>query len=171
MTTTPMPTHGGDVPDTAERLAAGDPAPDFHLPDASGRLVGLRDFAGRRVVVYFYPAAMTPGCTVEAGGFRDRLADFDAAGAAVVGISRDEADTLAEFARQEGLTFPLLSDADRAVHRAFGVLGTKMVDGVEKEKVHRSTFVIGPDGRIERAMYDVVPADHAAAVLGDLSAH
>jgi peroxiredoxin Q/BCP len=157
------------VPNADQLLTAGDPAPDFTLPDASGRPVGLRDFAGRRVIVYFYPAAMTPGCTVEACDFRDGAAQLDAADAAVVGISRDDPGKLTEFARQERLDFPLLSDPDRAVHRRYGVLGTKLVAGAEVEKVRRSTFVIGPDGRIEWAAYDVPAADHVAEVLTELS--
>lgn len=152
-----------------QELVAGDPAPDFTLPDATGRLIGLRDFTGRRVIVYFYPKAMTPGCTTQACDFRDRSAQLDEAGVTVLGISRDSADELAEFARQERLDFPLLSDADRAVHRSYGVLGTKLVDGAEVEKVRRSTFVLGPDGRIERAMYDVQAVDHVAEVLNGLN--
>jgi thioredoxin-dependent peroxiredoxin len=149
-------------------LVHGDVAPDFDLPDATGRKVGLRDFAGRRVIVYFYPAAMTPGCTTEACGFRDGRAHLDAADVAVVGISRDDVAALAEFTRQEGLAFPLLSDEDRDVHRRYGVLGTKIVDGAEVERVRRSTFVIGVNGRVERAMYDVVVANHVAELLADL---
>lgn len=156
------------MPQNPDLLAAGDLAPDFEIPDATGRLVRLGDFAGRRVIVYFYPAAMTPGCTTEACDFRDGRAQLDASGVAVVGISRDDVGTLAEFARQERLDFPLLSDSDREVHRRFGVLGTKLVDGVQREKVRRSTFVIGPDARIERASYDVVVAHHVSAVLADL---
>lgn len=157
------------MPDHNQPLRPGDTAPDFRLPDASGREIGLRDFAGRRVIVYFYPAAMTPGCTVEACDFRDRVPQFEAAGAAVLGISRDGAEKLTEFARQEQLGFPLLSDPDRDVHRRYGVLGTKEVDGAEVEKVRRSTFIIGADGRIEWAAYDVQTADHAAAVLGEVT--
>lgn len=153
---------------TESLLAPGDVAPDFRLPDSAGRLIGLSDFAGRRVVVYFYPAAMTPGCTVEACDFRDRAGQFDAAGVAVVGISRDDPEKLNEFALQESLEFPLLSDADRTVHRRYGVLGSKRVDGQEVEKVRRSTFIIGPDGRLEWVAYDVQAADHVAAVMTEL---
>jgi peroxiredoxin Q/BCP len=157
------------VTTTDELLARGDAAPDFRLPDATGRLIGLRDFAGQRVVVYFYPAAMTPGCTVEACDFRDQSAQLDTAGVAVVGISRDDRDKLTEFAQRESLQFPLLSDVDRAVHRRYGVLGTKVVDGAQVEKVRRSTFIIGPVGRIEWAGYDVQAAGHVAEVMQELS--
>ena len=157
------------MPDPSQPLAPGDTAPDFRLPDASGREIGLRDFAGRRVIVYFYPAAMTPGCTVEACDFRDRVPQFDAAGVAVLGISRDDAAKLSEFAEREQLGFPLLSDPDRDVHRRYGVLGTKEVDGAEVEKVRRSTFIIDADGRIEWAAYDVAAAEHAAAVLDEVT--
>jgi peroxiredoxin Q/BCP len=112
---------------------------------------------------------MTPGCTVEACDFRDQSAQLDTAGVAVVGISRDDRDKLAEFAQRESLQFPLLSDVDRAVHRRYGVLGTKVVDGAQVEKVRRSTFIIGPVGRIEWAGYDVQAAGHVAEVMQKLS--
>lgn len=153
---------------TDELLAPGDLAPDFRLPDATGRHIALRDFADQRVIVYFYPAAMTPGCTTEACDFRDRGAQLAMSGLSVVGISRDTEDKLAEFARREHLDFPLLSDSDRDVHRRYGVLASKLVDGVAAEKVRRSTFVIGPGGRIERAMYDVQATDHVAGLLEEL---
>jgi thioredoxin-dependent peroxiredoxin len=156
------------VSNAEKLLASGEAAPEFRLPDATGRLIGLSDFIGRRVILYFYPAAMTPGCTLEACDFRDRSADVETAGATVVGISRDQPDKLAEFARRNSLEFPVLSDADRTVHRSYGVLGTKLVDGVEVEKIRRSTFIIGPDGRLEWAAYDVQAADHAASVMVEL---
>ena len=153
------------MPNTDDLLVAGDRAPEFELPDANGRPTGLREFAGTRLIVYFYPAAMTPGCTSEARDFGDAGPHLAAADVRVVGISRDPQEKLAEFAAREGITFPLLSDVDRAVHRRYGVLGTKVVDGAHVEKVRRSTFVIGPDGRIERAMYDVNVDGHAEEVV------
>jgi thioredoxin-dependent peroxiredoxin len=156
------------VTTTDELLGIGDAAPDFRLPDATGRMVGLRDFAGHRVVVYFYPAAMTPGCTVEACDFRDHDVELDGLGVAVVGISRDDGDRLAEFAHREALRFPLLSDVDRQIHRRYGVLGTKLVEGKQVEKVRRSTFVIGSHGRIEWVAYDVQAAGHVADLAQQL---
>ena len=154
----------------SEQLSPGDRAPDFELRDSAGRTVALRDFAGSRVVVYFYPAAMTPGCTTEACDFRDRGPALRTAGVTVLGISRDTPERLAEFAAKEQLPFPLLSDVDRVAHARYGVLGTKIVDGESKERVRRSTFVIGPDGLVERAMYDVTADGHAADVAAELVA-
>lgn len=157
-----------DTSPAAPVLRPGDAAPDFMLPDANGRPVRLADFSGRRVVVYFYPAAFTAGCTTQSCDFRDRGADLDAMGVAVVGISRDEPATLAKFAAEYGLAHPLLSDPYRAVHARYGVLGRKIVDGVATEKVRRSTFVIAADGVIEQALYDVAAADHVRDLLAKL---
>ncbi len=136
---------------TEDRLAAGDLAPDFTLPDADGREVSLSALRGQRVIIYFYPAAMTPGCTKQACDFRDSRNDLSDAGFAVLGISPDPPAKLARFAAKEGLTFPLLSDPDRVVLKAYGAYGEKMLYGKKNVGVIRSTFVIGTDGRIAGA--------------------
>lgn len=146
------------------RLTVGDEAPDFTLPTADGRRISLAGLRGRSVVVYFYPAAMTPGCTTEACDFRDSLSALQAGGYTVVGISPDPVERLAEFAAQEGLTFPLASDEDRAVLDAWGAYGEKVKDGKTVTGVIRSTVVIDPEGRVARAEYDVKPAGHVAAL-------
>ena len=151
-------------------LSAGDRAPAFRLFDAGGNVVSLADFVGGRVVLYFFPKAFTPGCTAEACDFRDNFAELEGSGTAVVGISRDVPEVLADFAREHRLGFPLLSDADRTVHAAYGVLGSTQTDGTTKEKVVRSTFVIGPDGLIESARYAVDPNGHVAALMTELLA-
>jgi thioredoxin-dependent peroxiredoxin len=153
---------------TGERLAPGDAAPDFTLPDADGNPVSLSSFRGRQVIVYFYPAAMTPGCTKEACDFRDTLPGLTAAGVAVLGISPDSPAKLAKFRDKEGLTFPLLSDPDHAVHRAYGAYGEKMLYGKTRVGVIRSTFVIGPDGKIEKAYYGVKATGHVARLTTEL---
>lgn len=154
------------------RLAAGDPAPEFTLPDADGRPVSLTDFKGRRVVVYFYPAAMTPGCTTQACDFRDSLAALAAAGVAVIGISPDKPAKLAQFRDQESLTFPLVSDADRGVMTAYGAYGEKQLYGKTVVGVIRSTFVVKVDGRgkatIEVAQYNVKATGHVAKLRKEL---
>ncbi|HEY6313842.1 MAG TPA: thioredoxin-dependent thiol peroxidase, partial [Streptosporangiaceae bacterium] len=137
---------------TDKRLAPGDPAPDFTLPDADGHPVSLSSYRGQRVIVYFYPAAMTPGCTTQACDFRDNLASLNDAGIAVLGISPDQPAKLAKFRDQEGLTFPLLSDPDRAVLQAYGAYGEKKLYGKTTVGVIRSTFVIDADGAIEKAL-------------------
>ena len=146
------------------RLSVGDPAPDFTLPTADGGSVSLAALRGRSVVVYFYPKAMTPGCTTQACDFRDSLSSLQAAGYAVVGISPDPVDRLAEFAGQEGLTFPLASDEDRAVLEAWGAYGEKVKDGRTVTGVIRSTVVVDPEGRVAHAEYDVQPTGHVAAL-------
>lgn len=151
-----------------EKLAAGDVAPAFSLPDADGGLVSLSDYKGRRVVVYFYPAAMTPGCTTQACDFRDNLSSLAAAGVAVVGISPDKPEKLAQFRDKEGLTFPLVSDADRSVMTAYGAYGEKQLYGKTVTGVIRSTFVVGEDGRLEKAMYGVKAKGHVAKLRKDL---
>ena len=145
---------------TDQRLAPGDPAPDFTLPDADGQPVALSSFRGQRVIVYFYPAAMTPGCTKEACDFRDNLAELNGQGIAVLGISPDQPAKLAKFRDKEGLTFPLLSDPDHAVLEAYGAYGEKMLYGKRTVGVIRSTFVIDPEGKIEKAMYAVKATGH-----------
>jgi len=155
---------------TDKRLAPGDPAPDFTLPDADGNPVALSSFRGQRVIVYFYPAALTPGCTKEACDFRDNLADLGQLGVAVLGISPDQPSKLAKFRDKEALTFPLLSDPDHAVLEAYGAYGEKMLYGKTTVGVIRSTFVIGPDGTIEKAMYGVKATGHVARLLTDIAA-
>ncbi len=150
-------------------LQPGDPAPAFSLPDADGHPVSLADFAGRRVVVYFYPAAMTPGCTTQACDFRDSLDALAAAGLAVVGISPDPPAKLARFRDAEGLTFPLLSDPDKTVLTAYGAYGEKTMYGKTVVGVIRSTFVVGPDGTLELAQYNVKAKGHVAKLRRDLN--
>jgi peroxiredoxin Q/BCP len=150
------------------KLQPGDHAPDFSLPDADGTTVSLSDYAGRRVVVYFYPAAMTPGCTTQACDFRDSLSALAAAGVDVVGISPDQPAKLAKFRDAEGLTFPLLSDPDRAVLTAYGAYGEKTMYGKTVVGVIRSTFVVGADGTLEQAQYNVKAKGHVAKLRRDL---
>ena len=155
------------MPETA-RLSPGDPAPAFTLPDADGSPVSLADFAGRRVVVYFYPAAGTPGCTAQACDFRDELAGFEGAGFAVVGISPDPVAELARFRDAEGLTFPLLSDPDREVLTAYGAYGEKQLYGKTVTGVIRTTVVVDEQGLVRSASYGVRAKGHVAKLKRDL---
>jgi thioredoxin-dependent peroxiredoxin len=150
------------------RLAPGDEAPDFTLPDADGNKVSLSSYRGQRVIIYFYPAAMTPGCTKQACDFRDSLSSLAAAGLAVIGISPDGPAKLARFRDKEGLNFPLLSDADRSVLSAYGAYGEKMMYGKTTVGVIRSTFVVGPDGKLEQAQYGVKATGHVARLRKEL---
>jgi thioredoxin-dependent peroxiredoxin len=150
------------------RLGPGDVAPDFTLPDADGNKVSLSAYRGHRVILYFYPAAMTPGCTTQACDFRDSLSSLAASGLVVIGISPDRPDKLARFRDKEGLNFPLLSDSDRSVLTEYGAYGEKMMYGKKSIGVIRSTFVIGPDGTIERAYYGVKAKGHVARLRQDL---
>ena len=150
------------------RLAPGDTAPDFTLPDADGNDVALKDLRGRSVIVYFYPAAMTPGCTKEACDFRDSLDSLAAAGYAVVGISPDKPAKLAKFRDRDGVTFPLLSDEDKSVLEAYGAWGEKTMYGKKVTGVIRSTFVVDPDGAIAVAQYNVRATGHVAKLQRDL---
>ena len=150
------------------RLSPGDPAPGFTLSDDHGRAVSLSDFAGQRLVLYAYPAAMTPGCTTQACDFRDSLAAIDAAGYSILGISPDPVATLAEFRLRDRLTFPLLSDPDRTVLTAYGAYGDKKLYGKTVVGVIRSTFVIDPEGRIEHAYYNVKASGHVAKLRREL---
>jgi peroxiredoxin Q/BCP len=152
----------------ASRLAPGDPAPDFTLPTDGGDTVSLKDLRGRRVVLYAYPAAMTPGCTKQACDFRDSLASLQAAGYQVIGISPDKPAKLAQFRERDALTFPLVSDADKAVLTAYGAYGEKQMYGRTVTGVIRSTFVIDEDGRIDRALYNVKATGHVAKLRKDL---
>lgn len=150
------------------RLSPGDTAPDFTLPTDSGDPLALADLRGRTVLLYAYPAAMTPGCTKQACDFRDSLASLQAAGYEVVGISPDKPEKLARFRERDGITFPLVSDADRAVLTAYGAYGEKQSYGRTVTGVIRSTFVIDADGRIERALYNVRATGHVAKLRRDL---
>lgn len=151
-----------------ERLSVGAAALDFTLQDQDGRAVSLADFRGEKVVLYFYPAAMTPGCTTEACDFRDSIASLKGAGYAVLGISRDEPAKLKEFAERDALPFPLLSDPDRTVHEAYATWGEKMNYGKVIEGVIRSTFVIDEQGVIAEAQYNVKATGHVARLRKQL---
>jgi thioredoxin-dependent peroxiredoxin len=153
---------------TDTRLAPGDAAPDFTLPDAQGNAVSLSSLRGKRVIIYFYPAAMTPGCTKQACDFRDSLSSLAAAGFAVIGISPDSPAKLAKFADRDGLTFPLLSDPDHKVLDAYGAYGEKMLYGKKSVGVIRSTFVVDPNGKIEKAQYAVKATGHVARLRAEL---
>jgi peroxiredoxin Q/BCP len=150
------------------RLSTGDQAPDFTLLDSEGNKVSLSDYRGKSVVVYFYPAAATPGCTKQACDFRDNLAELNDAGFAVLGVSPDKPGKLAKFTADEGLTFPLLSDPDRAVLTAWGAYGEKQLYGKTVTGVIRSTFIIDPEGRVEHALYNVRATGHVAKLRKDL---
>lgn len=154
---------------TDARLDEGSPAPEFTLADQDGSSVSLRDFRGTKVLLFFYPEAMTPGCTTEACDFRDSLAPLQAAGYAVVGISRDEPERLKRFAERDGLTYPLLSDPDASVHRAYGVWGEKMNYGKVIEGVIRSTFAVDEEGRIALARYNVRATGHVGRICRELA--
>jgi thioredoxin-dependent peroxiredoxin len=149
-------------------LEPGNPAPDFTLTTDTGDTLRLSDLRGKRVVLYAYPAAMTPGCTTQACDFRDSLSSLHAAGIDVVGISPDSPSTLAKFREKEGLNFPLVSDPDKAVLTAYGAWGEKQNYGRTIVGVIRSTFVIDPDGRIEKALYNVKATGHVAKLRRDL---
>ena len=151
-----------------ERLSPGDQAPDFTLPDADGKPVSLADLRGRRVIVYFYPAASTPGCTTEACDFRDNLSELNDAGVDVLGISPDAPAKLAKFRDAEGLNFPLLSDPDKQVLTAWGAYGEKQMYGKTVQGVIRSTFLVDAEGRIEQALYNVRATGHVAKLRKDL---
>lgn len=151
------------------RLSPGDTAPEFTLPDADGNDVSLSDYRGRKVIVYFYPAASTPGCTKQACDFRDSLAELGGAGLEVIGISPDKPAKLAKFRDNEGLTFPLLSDPDREVLKKWGAFGEKMMYGKTVTGVIRSTFVVDELGKIEVAQYNVRATGHVAKLRRDLS--
>jgi peroxiredoxin Q/BCP len=150
------------------RLAPGDAAPDFTLPTDNGDTLSLKDLRGRKVVLYAYPAAMTPGCTTQACDFRDSLASLQAAGYEVVGISPDAPAKLAKFRERDAITFPLVSDQDKSVLMAYGAYGEKQMYGKTVTGVIRSTFVIGEDGSIDRALYNVKAAGHVAKLRRDL---
>ena len=150
------------------KLQPGTPAPDFTLPDAEGNPVSLADYRGKNVIVYFYPQAATPGCTTEACDFRDSLAALKGAGFEVLGISPDSPEALTAFTDEHALTFPLLADEDHAVALAYGAWGEKLVDGEVREGTVRSTVVVGPDGKVLLAQYQVSPQGHVRALRDEL---
>ena len=149
---------------TDVRLEAGREAPAFTLTDQDGESVSLSDYAGKNVIVYFYPAAMTPGCTTEACDFRDNLNSLASSGYQVIGISKDAPAKNKKFQEQESLNFPLLSDEDLAVHKAYGAYGEKKLYGKVVEGVIRSTFVVDPDGSIRLPLYNVKATGHVASL-------
>lgn len=153
---------------TPARLSPGDPAPDFTLPTDSGGTLSLTDLRGRKVVLYAYPAAMTPGCTKQACDFRDSLASLQAAGYEVIGVSPDNPEKLARFREREALTFPLVSDPDKTTLAAYGAYGQKQSYGRTVTGVIRSTFVIDENGKIERALYNVKATGHVSKLRRDL---
>ncbi|WP_034807066.1 thioredoxin-dependent thiol peroxidase [Intrasporangium oryzae] len=150
------------------RLEPGVAAPAFTLTDDTGQSVSLSDFAGRKVIVYFYPAAMTPGCTTQACDFSESLDSLRKDGFEVVGISKDKPAKLAKFRERDHLTIPLLSDEDLTVHRAYGAWGEKKLYGKTVEGVIRSTFVVDTDGTISHAFYNVKATGHVAKLRRDL---
>ena len=149
---------------TDERLQVGDAAPDFTLIDQDGTSTSLHDFAGQKVVVYFYPAASTPGCTTQACDFRDNINSLKAAGYQVLGVSKDAIGALKKFQTEQGLNFPLLSDVDLTVHKAYGAYGEKNLYGKLVTGVLRSTFVLDETGTIELALYNVKATGHVASL-------
>lgn len=152
-----------------EKLEAGDAAPAFTLPDADGNDVSLSDYKGKKVIVYFYPAASTPGCTKQACDFRDSLAELNGEGLDVIGISPDKPAKLAKFRDKEGLNFPLLSDEEKTTLRAWSAFGEKKNYGKVYEGVIRSTFLVDEEGKIEVAQYNVRATGHVAKLRRDLS--
>ena len=153
---------------TDQRLAPGDLAPDFTLPDAEGHDVTLSALRGQRVIIYFYPAAMTPGCTTEACDFSDSIDALHARGIEVLGISPDSPEKLATFRERDGLTITLLSDPDRHVHEAYGAYGEKKLYGKTVQGVIRSTFGVDEDGKVSDARYNVKAPGHVAKLRKDL---
>jgi peroxiredoxin Q/BCP len=162
----PVMTDGTDT--TSVRLSAGDPAPDFTLPDAEGKPVALSSYHGRRVIVYFYPAALTPGCTTQAVDFTAAAGDLAEAGLDIIGISPDEPEKLLRFRDKENLGITLVSDPDKQVLKAYGAYGKKKLYGKEVVGVIRSTFVVDAEGRIESAAYNVKATGHVAKLRRDL---
>jgi len=152
----------------AQRLSIGDQAPDFTLPDSEGNEVSLSGFRGRNVVVYFYPAASTPGCTTEACDFRDNLNSLKSAGYDVLGLSPDAGPKLVKFAQDQNLNFPLLSDQDHQVAEAYGAWGEKKNYGKTYEGLIRSTIVLDGEGKVSLAQYNVKATGHVAKLRRDL---
>ena len=144
----------------AHKLAEGDKAPNFSLADKDGNTVTLSDLAGQKVILYFYPAASTPGCTTQACDFRDNMASLQSAGYTVLGVSKDKGAALQKFADEENLSFPLLSDPELEVHNAYGTYGEKSMYGETVMGVIRSTFVIDESGTLTHALYNVKATGH-----------
>ena len=151
-----------------DRLSPGDSAPDFTLPDDTGSAVTLSGLRGRKVIVYFYPAAMTPGCTTQACDFSDSLESLTARGYTVLGISPDTPEKLARFREKDGLTISLLSDADRSVMTSWGAFGEKKLYGKTVQGVIRSTVVLDEQGTVSHAFYNVKATGHVAKLRRDL---
>nr|WP_202512724.1 thioredoxin-dependent thiol peroxidase [Streptomyces sp. SID3343] len=152
----------------SDRLQAGDTAPAFTLSDADGKPVSLSDYAGRKVIVYFYPAALTPGCTKQACDFTDNLDLLAGAGYDVLGVSPDKTEKLAKFRDKESLRVKLVGDPDKGTLEAYGAFGEKTMYGKTVKGVIRSTFVIDEQGKVERALYNVRATGHVAKLIKDL---
>lgn len=152
-----------------DQLIPGNPAPEFTLNDQDGNAVSLADYRGKNVVLYFYPAAMTPGCTTQACDFRDSISSLTGAGYSVLGVSRDDPAKLKQFAERDALPFPLLSDPDHSVHEAYATWGEKMNYGKKVEGVIRSTFVIDENGTVTHAQYNVKATGHVARLRKQLA--
>ena len=150
------------------KLVENSPAPNFTLTDKDGNTVSLTEFLGKKVILYFYPAASTPGCTTQACDFRDNMASLESAGYVVLGISKDKGAALQKFATEENLSFPLLSDPDLAVHNAYGTYGEKSMYGKTVMGVIRSTFVIDENGMLTQALYNVKATGHVASLKAKL---
>ena len=151
-----------------QRIAPADPPPDITLPSATGEDVSLAGLRGTKVIVYFYPAAMTPGCTKQACDFTDSIDSLRGAGFEVLGISPDKPEKLAKFRERDHLTITLLSDVDKSVLAAYGAFGEKKLYGKTVEGVIRSTFVVDEDGKVEVAQYNVKATGHVAKLRKDL---
>jgi peroxiredoxin Q/BCP len=150
------------------KLKEGDKAPAFTVATHGGETVSLQDYAGKNVILYFYPKDNTPGCTKEACAFRDEFAQFKKKGAVVLGVSPDSVKSHAKFAEKFKLPFTLLADEDKVIVQAYGVWGEKVFMGRKYLGVYRVTFLIGPDGKIKKIWPAVKPEDHAAEVLAEL---
>ncbi|MFJ5090659.1 thioredoxin-dependent thiol peroxidase [Streptomyces sp. NPDC088674] len=152
----------------SERLQPGDPAPDFTLPDADGKEISLSAHRGRKVIVYFYPAALTPGCTKQACDFTDNLDLLAGEGYDVIGVSPDKPEKLAKFREKEDLRITLVSDPSKAVMEEYGAFGEKKLYGKTVTGVIRSTIVVDEEGKVERALYNVKATGHVAKIIRDL---
>ncbi|MFI9718065.1 thioredoxin-dependent thiol peroxidase [Streptomyces sp. NPDC052396] len=152
----------------SERLSPGDTAPAFSLPDADGKQISLAGHRGRKVIVYFYPAALTPGCTKQACDFTDNLAFLAGHGYEVIGISPDKPEKLAKFREKEDLRVTLLADPEKEVLAAYGAFGEKKLYGKTVTGVIRSTVIVDEEGKVERALYNVKATGHVAKIIKDL---
>lgn len=152
-------------------LKAGDTAPEFTLLDQDGEEISLSDYRGQRVLIYFYPKAMTPGCTVQACGLRDNMDELKTLGVDVLGISTDKPEKLSRFVERDLLNFTLLSDVDHKVCEMFGVWGEKNFMGKTYDGIHRISFLVGADGKIEKVFDDFKTSNHHEIVLNYLNEH